>query len=396
MKMNFISKTKQGLLHIASLALVVGLAVALPQAASANTGAGATILNVVTVDYKDASGVTAYAETASSSVTVNLVAAVPTLTAPIDQTTTSGGTVTYTYAITANANGSDTYDITTADVNSNTSGSSTPSVATVTLGSSVISAVTAVDTIQIPAGSETNIAPGDILVINGVDYAVSTVTAGTAASHANTPADGVAGTTTAETPTVIVLIANAAGSNTTPALTGAVVGLLAAEQQTFTVAVTGTVTGTGSGTITTTLSVDSASAPTGVPATDVTISTFSGPSLSVTKQVSTDGGATFAASGSGAPGSTLTYRITVTNSGSGNATSVVITDPMPAYTTYVAASAKSDPTATTYALAATVLTDDPLLPVVDGYDFTGTTATLNVGTLAGGATTVLYYQVTID
>jgi len=399
MKMNFISKTKQGLLHIASLALVVGLAVALPQAASANTGAGATILNVVTVDYKDASGVTAYAETASSSVTVNLVVAVPTLSAPVDQTTTSGGTVTYTYAITANANGSDTYDITTADVNSNTSGSSTPSVATVTLGSSVISAVTAGDTIQIPAGSETSIAPGDILVINGVDYAVSTVTPGTAASHTNTPADGVAGTTAAETPTVIVLIANAAGSNTAPALTGADVGLLAAEQQTFTVAVTGTVTGTGSGTITTTLSVDSNSAPTGVPATDITTSTFSGPSLSVTKEVSTDGGATFAASGSGAPGSTLTYRITVTNSGAGNATSVIVTDPMPAYTTYVAASAKSDPTATTYALAATTLTDVLVEAVADGYDFgdtTANTATLNVGTLAGGATTALYYQVTID
>jgi len=37
--------------------------------------------------------------------------------------------------------------------------------------------------------------------------------------------------------------------------------------------------------------------------------------------------------------------------------------------------------------------------VADGYDFgdtTANTATLNVGTLAGGATTALYYQVTID
>lgn len=394
--MNFISQLKQGLLHIASLALVVGLVVAMPQAASANTGAGATILNVVTVNYKDASGVTSYAETATSSVTVTLVASVPTLTAPVDQNTTSGGTVTYTYKLTSTANGSDVYDITTPNTTSNATGTSTPSVASVTLGSSVITAVTAANTIEIPAGSETNLAATDIVVINGNTYVVSSVTPGTAASHANTPGDGVAGTTTAETATVIVLAIDAAGSNVTPALTVADVGFLAAEQATITVDVTGTVTGTGSGTITTTLTVDSNSAPTGAPATDATTSTFSGPSLSITKEVSTDGGATFAASGSGAPGSTLTYRITVTNSGAGDATSVVITDPMPLYTTYTAGTAKANPTASTYAAAATTLTDTAADGPAEPYDFTGSTATLNVGTLAGGSSSVLFYQVTID
>lgn len=394
--MNFISQLKQGLLHIASLALVVGLVVAMPQAASANTGAGATILNVVTVNYKDASGVTSYAETATSSVTVTLVVSVPTLTVPVDQNTTSGGTVTYTYKLTSTANGSDVYDITTPNITSNATGTSTPSVTSVTLGSSVITAVTAPDTIEIPAGSETNLAATDIVVINGNSYVVSSVTPGTTASHVNTPADGVAGTTTPEKPTVIVLAIDAAGSNVTPALTGMDVGLLAAEQATITVDVTGTVTGTGSGTITTTLTVDSNSAPTGVPATDATTSAFSGPNLSITKEVSTDGGATFAASGSGAPGSTLTYRITVNNSGAGSATSVVITDPMPLYTTYTAGTAKNNPTASTYAAAATTLTDTSADGPGEPYNFTGTTATLNVGTLAGGSSSVLFYQVTID
>ena len=68
------------------------------------------------------------------------------------------------------------------------------------------------------------------------------------------------------------------------------------------------------------------------------------------------------------------------------------------YTTYTLGTAKSDTTATTYALAATALTDASDAPT-DTYDFGITAvkqATLNIGTLAGGATSVLYYQVTID
>ncbi len=397
--MNFISNIKQGVLQMAAVA-VVGAIVALPQAASANTGAGATILNVVQVDYKDASGTTAYAETATSSVTVNLVQAAPTLSAPADIAVASGGTATYTYTVTSTANGSDTYPVSAAagTVVNATGVTVTPSVTSLTLGASVITAVPTGTTIEIPAGSETNLAVNDVVVIGGVDYLISAITAGTAASHTNaSPADGVAGTTTPETPTSITLAANPAGSNTAPALTAALVGTVVGEQQSFTVAVTGVAgPAVGNGTIPVTTSVGTGP---GAIATDPTVTTLNGASLTITKEVSTDGGATFAATAAGAPGSTLTYRITVTNTGAGNATAVVVTDPMPLYTTYVAGTAKSDTVAgKTYAAAATALTDASDAPT-DTYDFGVTTAnqaTLNIGTLAAGATSVLYYQVTIN
>ncbi len=99
------------------------------------------------------------------------------------------------------------------------------------------------------------------------------------------------------------------------------------------------------------------------------------------------------------PTDTLTYRITVTNnSASVNATSVVITDPEPQFTTYVGGSAKMNTdTGFDYSEATnTVLTD---AAGGDTYDFGVTTpgvATYSYGTLAPGTKVVLFYQVTID
>ncbi|MDX8382320.1 MAG: hypothetical protein R8M14_09450 [Ghiorsea sp.] len=410
--MKLISIIQKGVLHLAALAFVVGLVVAMPQTSSANTGANATILNVVTVNYKDALGVTAYAETATSAVTVNLVGALPTIATPANQTVASGGTATYVYTVTSNANGSDVYNIAAANTPTNATGSSsTPSVASITLGSSVITGVPAVNQVQVPAGTETNLAVNDIVVIGGVDYKISAIVSGTAASHANAlPNDGVAGVTTNETPTLITLVANntaavpgvsVAGSNTAPALTVAAIAGLVAEQGTFTVAVTGTAGPTpGTGTVDTPITITPVTPPVAGPVivtTPPVTTTFSGPNVTIAKDVSTDGGLTFAATGSGAPGDTLTYRITVTNGGAGNATVVVVTDPMPLYTTYTAGTAKSNTAATTYTdVANTVLTDTAADGPAEPYNFTGTTATLNIGTLAGASTTVLYYQVTID
>ncbi len=399
--MKIISNTIKGMLQFAAVALVVA-SVAMPQSASANTGAGATILNVVTVNYKDAAGVTSYAETAASTVTVNLVISAPTLTAPVDQTVASGSTATYTYTITSTANGSDTYQITTpiGTTTNATGATAVPSVTTITLGASVITAAPTASTIEIPAGSETNLAVNDIVVIGGNSYVITNVAAGTAATHTNpSGTDGVAGTTTPETPTVLTLGIDVAGSNVTPAFTAALVGTVVGEQATFTVDVTATAgPAPGDGTVPVTTTV-ATSGGTPLTTTDPIVTTFSGPALTITKEVSIDGGTTFAATAAGAPGDTLTYRITVTNSGTGSATSVVVTDPMPLYTTYTPGTAKSDTVAgTTYAAAATVLTDASDAPI-DQYDFgvtTANTATLSVGTLAGGATSVLFYQVTID
>jgi uncharacterized repeat protein (TIGR01451 family) len=124
------------------------------------------------------------------------------------------------------------------------------------------------------------------------------------------------------------------------------------------------------------------------------------PNLTVLKQISTDGGTTFPVSPVPVnPGATLTYRISVANTGTDNATSVVIIDPIPAYTTYVGESARSATGAqVSYAAAPTVLTD---AADVDGYDFNITTAgvaTYSVGSIApGGANAVqLFFRATVN
>jgi uncharacterized repeat protein (TIGR01451 family) len=116
--------------------------------------------------------------------------------------------------------------------------------------------------------------------------------------------------------------------------------------------------------------------------------------LTVTKEISTDGGTTFTTTPSAVnPASTLTYRITVTNSGTGNATSVVLTDPMPTYTTYVASSARrASGTTNTYGVA-TNLTDGN---DVDGYTFASGTATYNIGNITSGSSVQFFFRVTVD
>jgi uncharacterized repeat protein (TIGR01451 family) len=411
--MKSISNKIKGVLQLASLALAVSMVVAMPQFASANTGANATILNVVQVNYKDASGVTAYAETAASTVTVNLVQSAPTVSAPANAAVASGGTATYTYTVTATANGSDVYPVAaTAGTTTNATGVTvTPSVASLTLGASVITAVPAINQVIVPAGSQTNLIVGDVVVVNGNSYLISAVGGAdgvnpiSAATHTNVSGtDGTAGTTSPENAALITLAINPAGSNVAPNFTvdvpgtpSPLVGTVVGEQQSFTVAVTGTAgPGAGNGTIPVNTSVGTGP---GAITTNPTVTTLNGAALTITKEVSTDGGATFGPTGAGAPGSTLTYRITVTNAGAGNATAVVVTDPMPLYTTYTAGTAKSGTViGATYVAAATALTDASDAPI-DQYDFGITAAnqaTLSIGTLAAGATTVLYYQVIIN
>jgi fimbrial isopeptide formation D2 family protein len=138
-------------------------------------------------------------------------------------------------------------------------------------------------------------------------------------------------------------------------------------------------------------------APAASDATKTTV-TVTSATLTVSKDVSTDGSTWGAANA--APGATLYYRITVTNpSATTNANNVVISDPQPQFTTYDGGSAKANTTAgVTYADAGNaVLTDANA--VDDGYDFnvtTGNTATYSVGNLTPGASVVLFFTVTVN
>jgi hypothetical protein len=354
--------------------MLMALAVT-PQHAEANTASNTAIINTVTVNYRDAGGTAQTAVTASATVTVSLVPATPTLNAPADQNTTLASAANYSYTITSNANGPDTYNLTIpSKVNSAniTASTATPSATPISLGATTIFTPVTIGAagttaIVVPSDTVSNasvngITAGATVVINGQTYTVASIV------------DNASGTST--------ITVNGNGSASAALTYGTVIG----EQKTFTLAVTPTTMNptTVNETVTTTLSARD-SGNVAVAATDVTVTTVPAANLTVTKEVSTNGTA-WATTAAAPPGTLLYYRITVHNGGAGNATSVVITDPLTSYTTYSAGTAKRATGAlVNYAAAPTVLTDGS---DGDGYDYNITTpgtVTYNVGTVASGA-----------
>ncbi len=108
--------------------------------------------------------------------------------------------------------------------------------------------------------------------------------------------------------------------------------------------------------------------------------TVTSPALAVVKSVSP--------AGDQPPGTVLTYTIVMSNNGSATANNVVMTDPIPPNTTYVAGSITVDGAARTDAADA------------DSADYNVTNAgqvTVNVGALAaGGASSTVTFSVRID
>jgi uncharacterized repeat protein (TIGR01451 family) len=94
------------------------------------------------------------------------------------------------------------------------------------------------------------------------------------------------------------------------------------------------------------------------------------------------------------PGSVLTYTVTATNSGAGNANNVVLTDLTPQHTTYVAGSVKTGSSAGTLT-SRTDATDG------DGAEYNAGTHAVVVPdggslTLGPAGTWVLQYQLTVN
>ncbi|HEX6591614.1 MAG TPA: hypothetical protein VF050_06415 [Moraxellaceae bacterium] len=312
----------------------------------ASTAATSTVRNVVTVAYNNASGTAQTPLVAAVDVTVNLVPAAATLSAPTDITTAPNAPAVYSYDITNGANGIATYSLSSAvTAQSNISGSTTaPSVASVTLGATTLAssgsttiAAAGTTSLTVPrdstADSSVNgIAAGDTVVIGTAVYTVASVV------DAQVPASPAVGAFT----TTITLNGNGTAQTVAP-------GTLIFERQTFTVSVTpGTMTSTTDATIDVTLTTTNGTNP----STDGTVTTVAAVGLSVTKLVrnfTTNaagtgtavayGGATYYPSGvGGVTGDVLEYLIVVSKSNSANnATSVSVTDPIPVFTTFVTA-----------------------------------------------------------
>jgi uncharacterized repeat protein (TIGR01451 family) len=408
--------------------------------ASANTAAETTILNVVRVDYQDATGTASFAATASTTVTVNLVESAVAISAPADQGgIASGATATYTYTLTATANGSDVYDLAvTKGVVANVAGDTvsyrtvaadgtttlSASPTSVTLGASVVTGVPSGTQLTFPGGTLTNIASGDVVVINGNSYLVSAVSNGSGASHTNAgaAAQSTVGADTAEVLGSLTLAIHPAGSNVAPAFVLGDIGKVVAERVFLEVTTTATTNSSAPGTVPHTVETD-AIADAGIDNGHATYSTtsntttFTGTSLTINKEVRNlnDAVPTFGATATGNPLDTLEYRVTVINTGAGDAANVVVTDAVPAYTTLVVTGVNFGTiTDATNTVTLTTSVDSEVGQPGAGSevgfaDAAGTTATsaLNFyvgtnstnaagGVVAAGATYTITYQVQIQ
>lgn len=372
--------------HLFSSRIALTLAGALlcTSTALASTAANTTITNTARVNYNDAGNNPQAPVTATASVTVSLVPSAVALSSPANQTISQGQSATLTYTLTATANGPDSYNLTSAVTASNLStvSASFPGGSTVTLGGTTLATATvATDTsITVPydgsgATDVNGIAVGDLIVVGSNAFTVTSVTKDSAANTATIGLSGQVGAVVAA---------------------GSIVG----ERQTFTVTVpSGTVQSGSSGTqtvATTATSATSAGATT--TQSTPTVITVQAASLTVTKSVSIDNGATYLPSATAAPGTTLIYKIVATNSGSTSANSVAFTDVIPAYVSYISGSAASaTSTATAYA-SATTLTEGS-----GGYNYDSPTRTVSynpggaAGTVAGsGGVLVLFFKAQIN
>ncbi|NVN99366.1 MAG: hypothetical protein HXX17_08585 [Geobacteraceae bacterium] len=331
--------------------------------------ANATILNRITVTYKDTANAS-YSQTASATVTVLLQKAALNVTTLSDLTVNAGSAALYQYySLTSTANGTDNYQITptfsaasnlsaqtldyavyryngTAMAATNTgtqitTATGTNTLSNVAIGSTIGIAWDGTSKISVPFGSLNGITTNTLLMINGKGPFVVTGTS-TGTAPANPGAETTPATIT------IAAFAGLTGVSAGPALTtlssSDIVGQTIAERVYLQVTVNGTITasgtGTGNGTIIDTIGTkDSAGTS---PSTNLTnTTTFKGTQLTISKKVAncTSTGAscgTYAATATALPGEILQYQVTVQNLGAGDASVVSIGDAIPNYTSMVA------------------------------------------------------------
>jgi len=365
-------------------ALLAGLALGfLPQAFAAGTTAGTTVSNTATVDY-EVSGVDQPDETSNTrdfvvdrkiDLTVAEVGSATTEVAPgaTEQittfTVTNDSNSPLDFRLDFSQPGSDDFDVTNVNiyVDSNNNGVYDDGVDTEVY----IDELAADDTItvfvvaDIPSGQD----DGDLADINLIAYA---------ALDDDTDPDG------AYTATPGVLAADAAETN---------VGV--ADDETFIDTVFGDAAGTDDAAEDGAHSdVDTFEVVTATIAVTKSSTVVSDPfNLTVNPKA--------------IPGAVIEYCIDVENTGSADADSIVITDVVPANTTFVSGSIKSAATGTGSAcdLGTGTTEDDDLAgdnaegdaPTTGDFDETGANAvTVRTGTIAGGSRFKATFRVTVD
>jgi hypothetical protein len=412
---------------LAVMALAALLAYSTPASATLGaTSAGATIHNVVKVDYKLSSSMTAVSIYSTVDVTVLTVPTTATWYPSTGQTVTGGVVVNYTTTILrSNANGPDQYTL-TPSIGANTNADpqtaqsiSTASPAWLWGGITTQAAATAgggptwPGTIGFPGGSIA-LAGNPLVVGNTIElttsggtkrYTVTNIVAGAKNTQA-------AGLPSNETPDVVTatpvsgLAADQLGAATSTVPVGTQVGQYITVNFNLT---TGNPTLPGTnGTDVTGLSAQGAAttaAGATAPAAGTSVTTtVTSLALTITKS------SRILASGAALNGTTnivpasydtttktaktgqkIEYLITVINpAGNTTTTSVIITDPTPAYTAVVAASQSSGTAANGAATVSGVTVTAPDANAVWG------ASPRDFGSLAGGNSLFIVYQVTVN
>ena len=377
----------------AALAIAAMAAAGVPATAGASTTAGTTILNVVTVDYKDASNTNSFSAAFSTTVTVNLVRAGLNVSTPPSSANytpafacapqgsyASGGTFSALYALTATANGQDTYKVSISNTPHNANPSSatyailkadgtvevlsTSAAIDLKLNSAIVVDTSGTDTLLFPGGSLKSAADGgfvagDVVVVDygtsKTAYLVKNVILGHAAGYSvnGTTASTATGNKTDEQRDQVQVeafpnvnlsgISNSIGNgdtapafNTTPPAVGTVVGELALVK--IDISAVSSVKGSDATVdykLTVTDSAGNNSQYVGSAGSSCTAGIFLATKLEILKQVRnfTDNG-NFGPIATSDPGKVLEYLVTVTNTG-GQATAAAVIDNIPSYTKLV-------------------------------------------------------------
>jgi hypothetical protein len=392
--------------YVVGFVLLAMLAFCLPQTAHANMAANTQIINSARVDYND--GAAAQHHESTVTVTVALVPAAPTIAVGSNQTGAYTGANTQlanTFTITSNANGPDTYDLSTANTGVTNAGSvgaphvDTPGASTI-LGATVTLAGSSDTDIYVAPDGTSNSS------VNGI-VADDWVVIGSDLSQVDSVTDNASGTSH-----IILKTALAGGA---PAA-----GVLVAEQQTVTVHVlSGTITTPGTSIVASNhLTAASNTTPAETATSADMTDTYTNGLITFTKYVRNVTGPIVGGGGTvtyatndyyrtgvtAKPGEVLEYLLVITNSGSGQVSAAYITDGLPVGYVDFRTTPYSGSTAVTYVnaasavsyLTATADTDAATWasPTLTVYVGTGATSSAG-GTIAAAATVRVLYQVSV-